>query len=302
VAAAAAAAAAAHRASALRGAPPATVIALTPRHRLGCKRVLLSDTFLRSLATAGRAAVETGTLVAASARALHLADGRAVPADVVVLCTGYVAPAWLAGLDVVGRGGVSLAQAWADAGRPSAFLGAAVPGFPNFFMLGGPGSGTGFHSVLAFVEAQVAHAVAALRLLGWWQEDVGRSFVCFLSFFCQGCTRLGCFSRPVTLSLHAPPTHTQTHTFTTQQLQRHRRRRLARPGGAAVAAAPRAPPLLRPPPPPPPPPPSRRRAPSSRSPPPRPRPSTRPCRPASQPPSSRTAGPGTGRARTGRAP
>ena len=176
----AAAIAAGHRAAALKGAPPSTVAALTPRHPLGCKRVLLSDTFLATLSRTGggpgtgpAVGVETGTLVSASAAALHLADGRAIPADVVVLCTGYVAPAWLAGVEVVGRGGVSLAQAWKGAGRASAYCGTAVPGFPNFFLLGGPGSGTANHSALAFMEAQIDQAVRALGLLGLWDEEEG---------------------------------------------------------------------------------------------------------------------------------
>ena len=170
----AAAIAAAHRAASLRGAPAAIAAALTPRHPLGCKRVLLSDTFLATLARDPRAAVETGTLVSASAHALHLADGRAIPADVVVLCTGFVAPAWLSGVEVVGRGGHSLAATWRAAGRAGAYCGTAVPGFPNFFMLGGPGSGTGNHSALAFMEAQVCHAVRALTgLLGLWGEEGG---------------------------------------------------------------------------------------------------------------------------------
>lgn len=59
--------------------------------------------------------------------------------DLVVLGTGFRVDRYLAPADYVGRGGRTLAQAWSKDG-PRSYLGMTLPGFPNFFMLYGPGS------------------------------------------------------------------------------------------------------------------------------------------------------------------
>src|ERR1051325_10779274 len=59
---------------------------------------------------------------------------------------------------VRGRGGRSLAEAWA--GSPKAHLGTTVAGFPNLFMLMGPNTGTGHTSVVYIIEAQIEHLLA----------------------------------------------------------------------------------------------------------------------------------------------
>src|SRR5205085_9301887 len=68
-------------------------------------------------------------------------DGVERAVDVIVLATGFRPADYLARLPVRGRGGRSLHEVWA--GEPHAFLGITVPGFPNFFMLYGPGTNGG---------------------------------------------------------------------------------------------------------------------------------------------------------------
>ncbi len=71
---------------------------------------------------------------------------------------------------LTGRGGRTLAQAWREGA--DAFQGIALAGFPNFFLLLGPNTGLGHNSVLAMVEAQVAHVLGALR---WLAKNPGRA-------------------------------------------------------------------------------------------------------------------------------
>jgi hypothetical protein len=61
----------------------------------------------------------------------------------------------------VGRGGVSLEQHWA--GEPRAYLGITVAGFPNFFMLYGPGTNGG--DIVSMLEAQAKYAVRAVKCM-----------------------------------------------------------------------------------------------------------------------------------------
>ena len=66
-------------------------------------------------------------------------------------------------MEVVGEGGRTLADEWA--GRPKAYLGLSVPGFPNMFLLYGPNTNGGTGSVIYTIEAGVNHVISALREL-----------------------------------------------------------------------------------------------------------------------------------------
>jgi cation diffusion facilitator CzcD-associated flavoprotein CzcO len=92
-------------------------------------------------------------------RGVLLAGGEERPADVLVCATGYEANRFLSVIDVIGRDGVLLADAWAEG--PRAFKGIAMSGFPNLFMLYGPNTNTG--SILGMLELEVGYVLAKLR-------------------------------------------------------------------------------------------------------------------------------------------
>jgi 4-hydroxyacetophenone monooxygenase len=77
-------------------------------------------------------------------------------ADVIVWATGFYAARFVSSLDVRGAGGVELRDVWND-DDPRAYLGVSVPGFPNFFMLGGPNSFPGSGSFMYFMEVQMRY-------------------------------------------------------------------------------------------------------------------------------------------------
>ncbi len=70
------------------------------------------------------------------------AEGTHRRADVVVFATGFHVTQMAARLDLTGRDGVNLHDAWAD-DNPTAHLGITVPGFPNLFCMQGPNTGLG---------------------------------------------------------------------------------------------------------------------------------------------------------------
>jgi 4-hydroxyacetophenone monooxygenase len=76
--------------------------------------------------------------------------------DVLVWATGFQAARFLSSLDVRGRDGVVLKDLWND-DDPRAYLGMTIPGFPNFFMLGGPNSFPGSGSFMHFMEVQMRY-------------------------------------------------------------------------------------------------------------------------------------------------
>lgn len=135
---------------------------LTPRYRLGCKRVLISDTYYRSLAHA-HVTVVTDPIRNVAPHGVVTQDDLVHPLDVLILATGFDVTGSFTRIAVTGRDALSLAEAWREG--MDAFQGVSVHGFPNLFLLLGPNTGLGHNSVLLMMEAQVAHVLAALRRL-----------------------------------------------------------------------------------------------------------------------------------------
>lgn len=108
--------------------------ALTPTSRFGCKRGLVSDDFYPALMLDHVELVPAG-LARVAPRSIVTSDGREIEVDAIVYCTGYRILDFDR-IDVVGRDGVSLADAMGAA--PQAHKGIAAPGFPNFFFTVGP--------------------------------------------------------------------------------------------------------------------------------------------------------------------
>jgi cation diffusion facilitator CzcD-associated flavoprotein CzcO len=77
---------------------------------------------------------------------------------VLVSATGFDTLTPLAGVHIEGPTGVTLAQRWSQG--PDAYHGTAVDGFPNFWLLLGPNTGTGHTSVLIPIEAQAGYVAS----------------------------------------------------------------------------------------------------------------------------------------------
>ncbi len=90
-------------------------------------------------------------------------DGVHHPADVLVLATGFQSTDFLAPMEITGRGGRSLNDAWKGGAR--AYLGLSVAGFPNFFMMYGPNTNLGHNSIIFMIECQTRYIVDCVRQL-----------------------------------------------------------------------------------------------------------------------------------------
>ncbi len=85
---------------------------------------------------------------------VRLRSGAEHPLDVLVLATGFDAlTGSLLRPEIVGRGGVTLRQAWAAG--PVTYLGLMVAGFPNLYVIAGPGSPSLLSNVLLSTEQHV---------------------------------------------------------------------------------------------------------------------------------------------------
>lgn len=96
------------------------------------------------------------------------ADGALHEADVVVFATGFQSRKMLATLELTGRDGTTLRDAWGD-DDADAYLGITVPNFPNLFIVGGPQT-TPAHGGSAIFVAECA-ANYAVQMIKRMAED-----------------------------------------------------------------------------------------------------------------------------------
>ncbi len=135
---------------------------VTPRDEVGCKRIMLTDHWYPTL-TRPNVELVTDRVERITRDGVQTADGVTRAADVIVFGTGFESHAFVAPMEIVGRGGLTLTDAWGDV--PKAYLGLTVSGFPNMFLLYGPNTNGGTGSVIYTTEAAAAHVIAAIREL-----------------------------------------------------------------------------------------------------------------------------------------
>ena len=131
---------------------------LRPTHPYGCKRPLFSNNYYTAFNEPNLELVTEG-IERVTEDAVVTVDGARRQVDTLVLATGFAATKYLSAIEVVGRGGQRIDEAWRDG--PQAYLGITTAGFPNLFMLYGPNTNNG--SIITMIEYQVEHIVAHLR-------------------------------------------------------------------------------------------------------------------------------------------
>ena len=133
---------------------------LRPQHPFGCKRPLMSNVYYPAFNEPNLELV-TEPIVRITPNGVVTDDGQERVVDTIVLATGFAATKYLSAIDVVGRDGTSIDDAWSDGA--TAYLGITTAGFPNLFMLYGPNTNNG--SILTMIEYQVEHILAHIRRL-----------------------------------------------------------------------------------------------------------------------------------------
>jgi len=133
---------------------------LTPKYNMGCKRILISNDFYKSvdqehvqLNTQGIERVTEGGIIDG--------QGQHHSLDTIVLGTGFKATDFLCTLSITGKNNQTLNQYWK--GNPKAYKGICVNGFPNLFMLYGPNTNLGHNSIIYMLESQFQYIVSAIQ-------------------------------------------------------------------------------------------------------------------------------------------
>ena len=136
---------------------------LTPNFRIGCKRIMFSNDYLRSYAEPNVELVSDGVREVVPDGVITN-TGRHVELDTILLGTGFHVFDPPHAAAVVGRDGQTLKERWNDRGI-RAYLGTAVPNFPNHFMVMGPNTGLGNNSMINVIEAHAGFIVDALKTM-----------------------------------------------------------------------------------------------------------------------------------------
>jgi cyclohexanone monooxygenase len=136
---------------------------VTPDWQIGCKRILLSNTWYPMLAQQHVDLVTDG-IVEVRENAIVSADGTVREVDAIVLATGFHVTDSPTYERIIGKDGRSLAAVWDEQGQ-QAYKGAAVAGFPNLLFVVGPNTGLGHSSMVYMIESHLNYLTSALEAM-----------------------------------------------------------------------------------------------------------------------------------------
>jgi cation diffusion facilitator CzcD-associated flavoprotein CzcO len=137
---------------------------LTPDYQVGCKRIVISSQFYGAVSSEN-VEVITDKISEILPEGVKTNDGKIHKLDALVLATGFKPTAYMRPVNMRGRSGQSIDEAWAE--KIVTYRSVAMPGFPNNFLMLGPNTPTGNYSVIAMSEVQCDYI---LQLIEAWRE------------------------------------------------------------------------------------------------------------------------------------
>ncbi|MEI6158210.1 MAG: NAD(P)/FAD-dependent oxidoreductase [Roseococcus sp.] len=149
--------------------PEVAEILAPKNHPIGTKRICVDTAYYETfnLPHVTLVDVHKSPITRISAVGVE-AGGVCHAVDSIVFATGFDAmTGTILAIDITGRDGVSMRDVWADG--PRTHLGLMVAGFPNLFMITGPGSPSVLSNMIVSIEQHVdwvSDALAHLRAQG----------------------------------------------------------------------------------------------------------------------------------------
>jgi cation diffusion facilitator CzcD-associated flavoprotein CzcO len=135
---------------------------LTPNYVMGCKRVLISNDYYPALMRSN-VEVMTDSIQQINETGILTNEGKQRNIDALIIATGFQAAENVMRFELKGRNGLDMNEAWSNGAE--AYLGTAVSGFPNFFLVVGPNTGLGHSSMILMIEAQVNLVIESIKAL-----------------------------------------------------------------------------------------------------------------------------------------
>ena len=135
---------------------------MTPDYELGCRRVIPSNAYLPALSR-DNVDVDISGIESITPKGIKTKDGQEIPLDIIVYATGYYAYSNMKKaltFQVYGVGGRNLNSEWEK--RAVSYKGITVAGYPNYFKVNGPNTGTGHSSQMSYMQVATDYIVQAI--------------------------------------------------------------------------------------------------------------------------------------------
>jgi len=135
---------------------------MMPDYELGCRRVIPSNTYLPALAKEN-VDVDISGIACITPEGIRTKDGKEIPLDIIVYATGYYAYSNMKKaltFQVYGLGGRNLNSEWEK--EAVSYKGITVSGYPNYFKVNGPNTGSGHSSQLSYMQVATDYIVQAI--------------------------------------------------------------------------------------------------------------------------------------------
>ncbi len=135
---------------------------MTPDYEMGSRRIIPSNDFFPALAREN-VDVEISGIERITPTGIRTRDGKDIDLDIIVLATGFYAYSDMKRaltFQVFGMGGRNLNREWED--QIASYKGIMVSGYPNYFKVNGPNTGTGHSSQISYMEVMTDYTVQAI--------------------------------------------------------------------------------------------------------------------------------------------
>jgi cation diffusion facilitator CzcD-associated flavoprotein CzcO len=136
---------------------------MMPDYELGCRRVIPTNNYLPALAR-DNVDVDISGIERITPSGIRTRDGKDIPLDIIVYATGFYAYTDMdkaLTFQVFGRDGRNLNTEWEQ--EIASYKGITVSGYPNYFKVNGPNTGTGHSSQISYMQTMVSYTVKAIR-------------------------------------------------------------------------------------------------------------------------------------------
>ncbi len=135
---------------------------MMPDYELGSRRVIPTNAFIPTLAR-DNVDVDISGIDCITPTGIKTNDGNDIALDIIVYATGFYAYSNMKralSFQVYGIGGRNLNSEWET--EIASYKGITVSGYPNYFKVNGPNTGTGHSSQLCYMEVMTDYTVQAI--------------------------------------------------------------------------------------------------------------------------------------------
>jgi len=135
---------------------------MMPDYELGSRRVIPTNTYLPALAKEN-VDVDISGIACITPQGITTKDGKEIALDIIVYATGYYAYTNMKKaltFQVYGLGGRNLNSEWEN--KMASYKGITVSGYPNYFKVNGPNTGSGHSSQMSYMQVATDYIVQAI--------------------------------------------------------------------------------------------------------------------------------------------